>query len=102
MLEGWLAGVLQEKLGSYLELSKEQLRTLLQKVATSGADADLNILSDQLFLQLAGVADKENHGETTETRETRDVCEPGGSDRQVPARQPLGDHGNPQYHDPRV
>jgi vacuolar protein sorting-associated protein 13A/C len=26
MLEGWLAGVLQEKLGNYLELSKEQLR----------------------------------------------------------------------------
>ena len=81
---------------SNIELSKEQLRTLLQKVATSGADADFNILSDQLFLQLAGVADKENRGET---RETRGVCEPGGSERTVPGRQPLGDHGNPQYHD---
>lgn len=31
MLEGWLAGVLQEKLGNYLELSKEQLRMGLWK-----------------------------------------------------------------------
>ena len=31
MLEGWLAGVLQEKLGSYLDLSKEQLRMGLWK-----------------------------------------------------------------------
>jgi|EP01043_Picozoa_sp_COSAG02_P014351 hypothetical protein len=31
MLEGWLAGVLQEKLGNYLELGKEQLRMGLWK-----------------------------------------------------------------------
>ena len=31
MLEGWLAGVLQEKLGNYLELGREQLRMGLWK-----------------------------------------------------------------------
>ena len=31
LLEGWLAGVLQEKLGNYLELGKELLRMGLWK-----------------------------------------------------------------------
>ncbi len=43
-----------------IELSKEQLKDLLQKVATTGAGADVNMLSEQLFKQLVGGPDKEN------------------------------------------
>ncbi len=46
-----------------IELSRDQLRTLLQKVATSGANADVNMLSDQLFLQLVGSANGYAGGE---------------------------------------
>ncbi len=42
-----------------IELSRDQLRTLLQKVATSGANADVNMLSDQLFLQLVGTTNEQ-------------------------------------------
>ena len=45
-----------------IELSRDQLRTLLQKVATSGANADVNMLSDQLFLQLVGSANGQIEG----------------------------------------
>lgn len=44
-----------------IELSKDQLKDLLQKVATTGAGADVNMLSEQLFKQLVGEGpDKEN------------------------------------------
>ena len=72
--------------GSNIELSKEQLRTLLQKVATSGADADLNTLSDQLFQQLVG-GDKENsRGSATSLTGVKKAS----NDVAKPRRQPLG------------
>lgn len=70
------------KKSNSIELSKEQLRNLLQKVATTGAGADVNVLSEQLFKQLVGHGpDKENP-----SHEAKSLKHENGQERE---RKPL-------------
>ena len=80
-------------LSDSIELSKEQLRTLLQKVATSGANADVNMLSDQLFLQLVGTPGEPMEANARmgeENKENPHAASKSIGDQPNPKRQPLG------------